>query len=493
MSVAKSEGGFSFWIFVISRMLYTIVDIETTGNGLKGNCITEISMFKFDGEQIVDEFTSLVNPNAPIPYYITSLTGIDDGMVKNAPTFAEIADKVLAFTKDGIFIAHSVNFDYGVIKEEFRRIGIDFVRKKLCTVRLSRKLVPGFQSYSLGKLCSSLDIPLQNRHRARGDAHATVLLFQLLLGKADAAELIQKSLNARSQEAVLPPHLPKSVVNSIPQEAGIYYFKNTKGEIIYVGKAKNLKKRVLGHFYDKSEKELKLCRETADISFETTGSELVALLKESAEIKKHYPRYNSAQKKPLSRFAIFSYEDRNGILHLAFNRLKHAPNPLKLFYNITDCRNYLSHLCEQHGLCPKYCHLTSETICSDPVRGNCSGICTGKLKSTAYNLKVEAAIAHINDTSENSYLLREKGRHTGEQAFVFLERGQYRGYGFINREVEIHHWQDIEAFLIPQKNTPETQRIVESFLPKYGPQHFVLLEGRFEIGDTQTSETLTIF
>ncbi|MEO1485736.1 MAG: exonuclease domain-containing protein [Bacteroidota bacterium] len=474
-------------------MLYTIVDIETTGNGLKGNCITEISIFKFDGEQIVDEFTSLVNPNAPIPYYITSLTGIDDDMVKNAPTFSEIADKVLAFTKDCIFIAHSVNFDYGVIKEEFRRIEIDFVRKKLCTVRLSRKLVPGFQSYSLGKLCSSLGIPLQNRHRARGDAHATVLLFQLLLGQPDATELIQKSLNARSQEAVLPPHLPKSVVTNIPQLPGVYYFKNTNGKIIYVGKAKNLKKRVLGHFYDKSEKELKLCRETADIDFELTGSELVALLKESAEIKKHYPQYNRAQKKALQRYALFSYEDRNGILHLAFNNKKNAPNPLKLFYTITDCRNYLVQLCELKGLCPKYCHLTTENGCTNPIGMGCSGICQKTQDVSTYNLQVEAAISHIQDTSENSYLLLEKGRHSEEQAFVFMERGQYRGYGFIEREVDICHWQDIEAFLIPQKNTSETQRIVESFLPKYNPNHFVSLEGRFELGDRQASETLTIF
>ena len=158
--------------------MYTIIDIETTGNGIKGNRITEIAIFKYDGRQVVEEFTSLVNPECPIPYFITGLTGIDDQMVARAPLFSEIAETILELTRDSIFVAHSVNFDYGVIKEEFRQIGVDFIRKKLCTVRLSRRLIPGLRSYSLGKLCSAIDIPILDRHRARGDAQATVLLFE---------------------------------------------------------------------------------------------------------------------------------------------------------------------------------------------------------------------------------------------------------------------------------------------------------------------------
>ncbi|MGE5943548.1 MAG: PolC-type DNA polymerase III, partial [Flavobacteriales bacterium] len=158
--------------------MYTIVDIETTG---QGNKITEISIFKYDGSQIVDEFTSLVNPESYIPDYITALTGIDNLMVANAPTFSEIADAILAITEGTIFVAHSVNFDYNVIRNEFKVIGIDFSRRKLCTVRLSRKLIPGHKSYSLGKICYALDININGRHRARGDAEATVILFEKLL------------------------------------------------------------------------------------------------------------------------------------------------------------------------------------------------------------------------------------------------------------------------------------------------------------------------
>ena len=274
--------------------MYTIIDVETTG---QGNKITEISIFKYDGAQIIDEFTSLVNPETYIPDYITALTGIDNVMVANAPTFSEIAKDILAITEETIFVAHSVNFDYNVIRNEFKDIGIDFRRKKLCTVRLSRKLIPGHKSYSLGKICNALDIDINGRHRARGDAEATVILFEKLLNTEDSETVFNDFLKKSSKEATLPPHLPSSVFNDIPNEAGIYYFKNKKGKVIYVGKAKDLKKRVLGHFYNKTEKELNLCRETADIDFELSGSELIALLMEDAAIKHHFPEYNQVLKK----------------------------------------------------------------------------------------------------------------------------------------------------------------------------------------------------
>ncbi|MEM9077670.1 MAG: exonuclease domain-containing protein [Bacteroidota bacterium] len=447
--------------------MYTIIDIETTGNGIKGNRITEIAIFKHDGEQIVDEFTSLVNPQSPIPYFITGLTGIDDQMVAHAPLFSEIADTVLKFTQNSVFVAHSVNFDYGVIKEEFRQLGIPFVRKKLCTVRLSRKLIPGFQSYSLGKLCSAIDIPLSDRHRARGDAHATALLFEKLLRSPTSETVIQKFLNARSQEATLPPHLDKAELDAIPQKPGIYFFKDRTGNIIYVGKAINLRKRVLGHFYDKSEKEIRLCRETAHIDFELSGSELVALLMESAEIKKHYPIYNRAQKKNIKQFGIFCYEDRKGIKHLAFNTLKSVQYPLKVFNNLTDCRLFLKQICMHYSLCPKYCHLQlTESNCSFYEESFCEGICSGKEEIETYNAKVDRVLSDLNEEKTGIKLLKEKGRYVNEKAFVLVDDGQYKGYGFIEDTAEIQSKTDIEAFLIPQKNTPETQRIVESMMPK---------------------------
>ena len=292
--------------------MYSVVDIETTGNGFKGQKITEISIFIFDGEKIIDEFTSLVNPEQKIPHFITNLTGITEAMVRTAPKFYEIAKKVAEITKDTIFVAHNVNFDYNIIRDEFKSLGFDFKLKKLCTVRLSRKIIPGLASYSLGNICSAEGIKISARHRAKGDAEATVEMFRRLL-KRDDAFTINSFLNVKSREATLPPLLDKQVVDTLPERHGVYYFKNQQKEVIYVGKANNIKQRVISHFYDKKKKERKMCLEIADISYTETGNELIALLHESSEIKHLYPKFNRAQRKAGEAVGLFSYEEQKGI------------------------------------------------------------------------------------------------------------------------------------------------------------------------------------
>lgn len=441
--------------------MYTIIDVETSG---RSNKITEISVFKYDGKQIIDEFTSLVNPEVLIPDYITSLTGIDNGTVANAPTFAEVANDVLSITEDTIFVAHNVNFDYNVIRNEFKALGIDFNRKKLCTVRLSRKLLPGHKSYSLGKLCTDLHINIVDRHRARGDAEATVVLFDILLNQEDAETVFGDFLKKTSKEATLPSHLPTAVFNNLPNTAGIYYFKNKKGQIIYVGKAKDIKKRVLSHFYSKAQKSLDLCRETSDIDFELSGSELIALLMEDAAIKQHYPEYNVISKRAPKAYAIFSYEDRQGIKHLAYNTLKATPNSIQTFSSITDCRQYLEKMCAQFELCPKFCHLQDGVVqCSHYKITTCKGVCANKEHVTDYNLRVISAIDHINNNKEN-VVLKQQGRHSQEEAFVLIKNSVYLGYGFIDKSEQINSPEDLETFLIPQKDNLDVQKILRGVL-----------------------------
>ena len=283
-------------------MTYSIIDVETTG---RTNKITEISIFKYENGSVIDEFTSLVNPREPIPTHITALTGINNSMVYYAPVFADVAQNILDITENTVFVAHNVNFDYNVIRGEFNNINIQFDRKKLCTIRLSRKLIPGHKSYSLGKLCKALNIQIEGRHRARGDAEATVILFKKLEHQDNAKNIFTQFLNGNSRQGTLPAHLPSHVFENIPNTTGIYYFFNKKKDIIYIGKAKNLKKRELTHFYDKKQKELDLCRETAHIDFELSGSETIALLMEDAAIKKHAPKFNIASKKS-NRIELFS-------------------------------------------------------------------------------------------------------------------------------------------------------------------------------------------
>lgn len=441
-------------------MHYSIIDVETTGNS---NKITEISVFKFDGEKVVDEFTTLVNPKTFIPQHITALTGIDGDMVYNAPEFEAIAQQILDITADTIFVAHNVNFDFNVIQKEFKALDIEFTRKKLCTVRLSRKLLPGHKSYSLGKLCKDLNINLIGRHRARGDAEATVILFEKLLAQENSESVFKEFLNKNSKEATLPPNLPKEVFNRLPNKPGIYYFKNKKNEIIYVGKAKDIKKRVISHFYSKAQKSLDMCRETGGLDFTLSGSELIALLMEDATIKKHYPQFNIASKKRVQGIALFSYQDRNGVMHLALNTLKGTPNPILRFFSKTDARQTLERICTTYNLCPKFCHLQENVDTCSHFAIECKGVCRGKESVDDYNNRVTNAICDVINKNENR-ILKEKGRTEDEEAFVQIKNGVYLGYGFIPKELQVTHEDELDFYVIRENDNSDVQKILRAYL-----------------------------
>lgn len=441
--------------------MYTIIDVETTG---KTNRITEISILKHDGTKIVDEFTSLVNPNTPIPTEITALTGIDDALVADAPTFEEIANKIIDITEDTIFVAHNVNFDYNVIVKEFKKLELDFRRKKLCTIRLSKKLLPKHKSYSLGNLCKTLEIPLIDRHRAKGDAEATVQLFELLLASPKAPEVLHDFLKSDSKEATLPPHLPKAIFTALPNQPGIYLFKNQKDEVIYVGKAINIKQRVLSHFYNKKQKELNMCMEITHVDFELSGSELIALLMEDEAIKKYYPKYNFASKRYLSQYAIFNYTDRKGIIHFAVQKLKLAPNPLLVFSNQREAFQYLETICQKYNLCPKSCHLLeSNQPCNHYKIKNCGGICKEEESVVVYNIRVKQAIAYI-EQNQLTKIIPQPGRSPEENAFVMIKEGTYRGYGFVNDGTQVTNEDVLDFYLIPQKDNLDVQKILKRYI-----------------------------
>ena len=444
--------------------MYAIVDIETTGLGAKGNKITEISIFVHDGTKIIKEFTTLVNPEVPISYAITRLTGITDDMVRKAPKFHEIAKDVLEYTQDCIFVAHSVNFDFNVIKQELQELGSDYKRKKLCTVRLSRKLMPGQRSYSLGSLCTTLGIKISGRHRARGDAEATVILFEKLLA-LDNDGIFDSFLNKRSRQATLPPLLPKKVIDELPDKAGVYYFKDANDEVIYVGKAIDIKQRVLSHFYSKANKELKLCNDTANITYQLTGSEFVALLQESDDIKRLYPKYNHAQKRNNFSYGIGMYQDRQGVMHVIYNSLKVLKNPITKFYSKRHCIAFLETLCEKYELCPRYCNLQNITGgCFHYQIKKCRGVCRNTEDIQSYNKRVQKALKLL--LNNDSYVIKEAGREVNEVALVLIKNGIYQGFGYTSKSIKNKSLLEVEKTIELKQDNADIQRILNSYINK---------------------------
>ncbi|MFF5382248.1 exonuclease domain-containing protein [Pedobacter suwonensis] len=412
-------------------MLYAVVDIETTGGHASANGITEVAINIHDGNEIVESYTTLINPRQPIPAHITALTGIDDDMLMDAPTFDEVALQIYQLLSNKVFVAHNVNFDYSFLKHHLAASGYDLQCKKLCTVRLSRKLIPGKSSYSLGKLCTALQIPIQNRHRAAGDADATSILFNLLL-EYDQEGVIAEMLKKTSKEQVLPPHLDKASILKLPNQPGVYYFKDNKGKIIYVGKAKNLKKRVTSHFTGNTpnRQRQEFLRNIHHVDYVTCGTELMALILEANEIRRLWPENNRAMKRYEHKYDLYVFEDQNGYLRLAIDKHKKNNNALQSFNSLLEGYNFLNHLIDKYQLCAKLCYLQkTATKCYAHENGQCFGACSGIETVSVYNKKLNAALMDVQK-QQPSFALVDDGRKEDEFSCLVVENGKFYGMGY---------------------------------------------------------------
>lgn len=438
--------------------MYSIIDIETTGLSPNREKITEIAIYVHDGEKVVDEFTTLLNPEIAIPYRITQLTGINNKMVENSPKFYEVAKRIVEMTEDTIFVGHNVHFDYNFIRKEFREFGYDYQRKKICTARLSRKLLPGRRSYSLGKLCQELGIQNQNRHRAFGDAAATVKLFEILLKvEKNIQDISLKEINT---------NLDKSVIKKLPQEPGVYYFYNDKDELIYVGKSINIHDRVLSHLTNNSSKRaIEMRNNIADIGFETTGNELIALLLESDEIKKHKPHYNRAQRRNNFPWGLYLSKDEKGYFRLKIEKNDKEDLPLTSFNSQLSAKSHLFTLSEAFTLCQKLCGLfDTKGACFHYNIKQCNGACVEKESPEKYNLRVLQATEPYR-LHKTSFLIIDKGRHDGEKAIVGMENGKYLGFGFIDFELNGNlSVDDLKSGLKSYPDNRDIQQIIRSYL-----------------------------
>ena len=277
---------------------FAVIDIETTGSRRFGQKIIEIAIICLDGDEIVSEWSTLINPEKDIPYTITQLTGIDEGMVLGAPRFYEVAKKIVELTEDRIFIAHNVYFDYKFIQSEFSDLGFSYRREVLCTVKLARRAFPDLSSYSLSSLSKHFSFPREAEHRALDDAAATVKLF-LKIKQELKGDLLPEKFQ-------LPPHVEEKNFQSLPELPGTYSFYTSSGHLLYVGKAKNIYARVKSHFstLGKNKRDTELRQHVAKIYYRLWGSEELASLMELHEIKTLFPSLNRASRKRRYRYSL---------------------------------------------------------------------------------------------------------------------------------------------------------------------------------------------
>ncbi|MEB2778066.1 exonuclease domain-containing protein [Algoriphagus sp. D3-2-R+10] len=452
-------------------MEFAIVDIETTGGAPKYGGITEVAVLIHDGESIIREYQTLLNPEQAIPTYITGLTGIDNFMVRHEPTFAAIHEELWELLNDRVFVAHNVSFDYGFLREAFLKVGKELKTPKLCTVRLSRKVYPGMKSYSLGRLCESQKILIEARHRAMGDAKATAILFDRMI-KSDY-QIINQSLKKNTGEAFLPPNFPHSKFKEIPTSCGVYYMLNEHGKAIYVGKAINIRERFKNHFSGQLLPNLKqkLKTEVFDLKWELTGSEFMALLFETLEIKRLWPKYNSALKLPKRMYGLFHYEDNSGYGRFQVSKITKFFKPIESFFSMEEANAFLKTGINTYGLCPKLCGLR-KVNCDPEEEMSCDGACGFTEKPNEYNKRVAEFTGKIK-ASQKEILIRLVGRNTNETAYCMFESGMLSRFAYLGNDQVT---EDIPSQLELVTQVPETYYILRQYIHQISPEQIMVLE-----------------
>jgi DNA polymerase-3 subunit epsilon len=458
--------------------VFAIIDIETCGSKFEfqRGRITEICILIHDGLQVVDKFTTLINPECNITPYFTKLTNITNEMVADAPRFHEVAKKIIEMTEDCIFVAHNVGFDYGFVRDEFESLGYKYRRDTLCTVRLSRKLMPGRISYSLGHLCASLGIEIFGRHRAEGDAVATAQLFDILL-RLKSEHPQYKNMGVEEIMTRRVDKIKEYILKKLPEECGVYYFLNREQQIIYIGKSTNMYQRAVSHFNTKEKKGVKMLAELYNVDFVLTGSELIALLLESEEIKKHKPRYNRARKREVFTHCIDWFTDKNGVISFKIVEYEEAENPLLSFGSYMSARERLDQLIDQHQLCLKYCGLTGEeSVCFNHQIKACNGICAGEEEADEYNRRAQKILDEFIFINKD-FIVLDKGRHPEERSLILVEGGKYKGYGYVDSTHQIASEEELKYVASPRPWYPDCDHLLRGWMKAGGKYKLIPLGG----------------
>jgi DNA polymerase III subunit epsilon len=456
-------------------LLYAVVDIETTGGYAAANGITEIAVYITDGENISRHFHTLLNPVYTIPKYVAALTGITNEMVEFERPFSSIADELFELLNDKVFVAHNVNFDYSFVKHHLAHCGYELSSKKLCTVRLGRQILPDLPGYGLGKICKTLNITIEDRHRASGDALATVQLFHHLL-KCDTNGHVQTMLKSKSKEQFLPPNISAATIKTLPQQPGVYYFHDKKGKVIYVGKAKCLARRVNSHFSNNKPNRQKqeFLKKIYHVSYKTTATELMAFILESIEIKKLWPEQNRSMKRFEQVYGLYTFEDQKGYDRLCIEKIKKNIKPLYTFNLLTEGHNLLRKLSLQFELCPKLCYLQSATVgCSLLAEKKCKGACEQIETAADYNKRVQACINYL-DNELPSFALLDFGLQLEEQSCILMEKGRFYGMGYVPNDISINTIDELKYRLTPYAENDYIRGLVYNYATKYPAKKIIL-------------------
>lgn len=446
--------------------MYAILDIETTGGQYNEEGITEIAIYRFDGHEVTDQFISLINPEIPIQPYVVKLTGISNAMLKTAPKFYEVAKRIIEITSDCIIVAHNALFDYRILRTEFKRLGYDFQSPTLCTVELAQKLIPGQPAYSLGKLVRGLGIPVADRHRATGDAMATLKLFKLLLSKDTEKNIVKEFIKTEVEKGIEPKLM--DIVESLPSTTGIYYVHREDGTLLFIGKSRNIRKSVNQHFVGSHRVSKKITAEVFSVTYEETGSELIAAMKEREEIVANRPLYNKVPKRQKHYpWTLTTSVDADGYQTISLEKIENRKTN-GYFSSWEEGRNALTRAASDYGLCLSKLGLWDTIPCANHPE-KCDGACVKAVSPDEYNQRVMRFLARFDLAGKNLAII-DKGRRMSERSAILIENGIVKGYAFFDLNYQVNNPRVLHNILVPLKGQTPLSGIASYLIKNRRPK-----------------------
>lgn len=437
-------------------MKFAVVDLETTGGLSSRDRIIEIGIVIMEHGQIVETYSSLVNPERSIPPFIVRMTGITNDMVSRAPKFFEIAKDIVLKLQGNIFVAHNVNFDYNFLRHEFSQLGYPFNSRRLCTLQLSRKLFPEHKSHGLSKLVLRHSLSMNNRHRALGDAEATAEFLQMVLREKVREEDIDTLVNWGLMRSKLPHQIQMENLHILPEKSGVYFLLDAEGRYLYIGKSNNIKRRIFEHFGSSGKKAERMLREVADISYEITPGSLIALIKEDEYIKKHHPPINKAQKRNHFPYVIVKHRDSGGNYFQVTTSTTANKNNWESIAEFGSKKHALSHMeraSQELKMC--FCQLIKQPTetCWRSQTGNCgqqhlSDEQLGKLES------------RIGQYFKNDQIIWEAIPEDNQIGFIKIEGGHCVGYGSIDDCNQLSSSHDFDNHLVSYQGGYYSNRVL---------------------------------
>ncbi len=452
------------------------VDIETSGLNASYNRIIEIGIIRVENGEIVREFNSLINPEGLVDPFVENLTGIKTEDLEKAPTFYEIKDELSDILEDSVFVAHSVRFDYGFIRNEFKRIGISFNSKHFCTVKLSRLLYPNLKKHNLDSIIENFNIDCKNRHRAFDDAKV-IYEFYKKSQKNIKKDLFEQAVEIALKKPTLPSSLVEKDLENIPETTGVYIFYGEEGSVLYVGKSINIKDRVMSHFANDhlSSKDMKISRTIKSIETIVTAGELGALLLESKLVKQYQPLYNRMLKETNKLNVLLRKKNESGYYtceaeYLENIEIERISEVVGIFKSQKQYKEFLYTASKEYKLCPKVMGLDkSRKYCFYYHLGQCHGACNGEEIALKYNLRFDEAFYKSkikNWNFDTSIAISEKGEKEevhiiDKWCYLGSLKSENEGIDEIKKEYKF----DLDTYKILYKyiNDPKNQKFIRRY------------------------------